>query len=157
RLGRRRGRFDLRSRHAQKAPRGSPLTKSYNRAMADAVEVLRGYYRAFSTLKIDAVLSYFSEPSMLVGPQGPYAANTHELLAAASAPTLESLRARGYGRSELDVRDVKVLSATTTLVLGIARRYKVDGADLDQAGVTYVMHLGPSGWKIAVLLLHDPV
>jgi hypothetical protein len=126
--------------------------------MPDAVEVLlHEYYRAFSTLKIDAVLPYFHEPSMLVGPQGPYAANTHALLAAAIVPTLEALRARGYGRSELDVRDVKLLSATATLVMGVARRYKVDGADLDQAGVTYVMHLRPSGWKIAVLLLHDPV
>jgi hypothetical protein len=126
--------------------------------MPDAVEVLlHEYYRAFSTLKIDAVLPYFHEPSMLVGPQGPYAANTHALLAAVIVPTLEALRARGYGRSELDVRDVKLLSATATLVMGVARRYKVDGADLDQAGVTYVMHLGPSGWKIAVLLLHDPV
>jgi hypothetical protein len=27
---------------------------------------------------------------------------------------------------------------------------------LDQAGVTYVLHKGEAGWKIAVIVIHDP-
>jgi len=38
------------------------------------------------------------------------------------------------------------------LVEGVARRYKLDGQELDQAGVTYVLHKadsGPKGLQIA--------
>ena len=48
------------------------------------------------------------------------------------------------------------MSAKATLVGGVAQRYKVDGEELDQAGVTYVLHKADSGWKIAVLIVHDP-
>jgi hypothetical protein len=48
------------------------------------------------------------------------------------------------------------LSATATLVGGVAQRYKVDGQELDQAGVTYVLHKADARWKITVLILHDP-
>jgi ketosteroid isomerase-like protein len=122
----------------------------------DVVRVLHEYYSAFSALNVEAVLPFFHEPSLLIGPQGPFAATTHTLLAAAIAPAMESLRARGFRRTELSVRNLKSLSATATLIGGVARRYKLDGQELDQAGVTYVLHKSDSGWKIAVLILHDP-
>jgi hypothetical protein len=34
-------------------------------------------------------------------------------------------------------------------------RYKLDGQELDRAGVTYVLAKPPSGWQIAVLIGHD--
>jgi hypothetical protein len=84
-----------------------------------------------------------------------FAATTHALLMTAFAPAVESLRAKGFGRSELSVRDLKSLSATATLVTGVAIRYKVDGTELERVGVTYVLHKTDTGWKIAVLILHD--
>jgi hypothetical protein len=42
------------------------------------------------------------------------------------------------------------------LVEGIGQRYKIDGQKLDQAGVTYVLYKSEAGWKIAVLIVHDP-
>jgi hypothetical protein len=57
--------------------------------------------------------------------------------------------------SVLSVRNFKLLSTTATLVEGVARRYKLDGKELDQTGVTYVLHKAESGWKIAVLVMHD--
>jgi hypothetical protein len=119
------------------------------------VQVLIDYYAAFSTLDPQSCLPYFHEPSLLIGPQGMGVAPTHAVLTTVFEPLMESFRARGFGRSELSVRDVKKLSASTTLVTGIANRYKADGQELDRAGVTYVMHLNDRGWKIAVLILHD--
>ena len=119
------------------------------------IRVLREYYSAFSTLKLEVVLPFFHEPSLLIGPQGVFAATTHTLLAAALSPAMEGFRARGFGRTELNVRNLKLLSATASLVEGVARRYKLDGQELDQAGVTYVLHKADSGWKIAVLVIHD--
>src|SRR5262245_32520140 len=93
------------------------------------VQVLTDYYAAFSTLDIQSFLPYFYEPSLLIGPQGVFAATTHEVLTTAFTPLVESFRAREFGRSELSVRDVKRLSAATTLVTGIAIRYKTDGQE----------------------------
>ena len=119
------------------------------------IRVLREYYSAFSTLKLEVVLPFFHEPSLLIGPQGVFAATTHTLLATAVGPTMEGFRARGFGRTELSVRNLKLLSATASLVEGVARRYKLDGQELDQAGVTYVLHKADSGWKIAVIVIYD--
>jgi hypothetical protein len=128
---------------------------SINDDQAEVVRVLNGYYSAFSTLKLEAILPYFHEPCLLIGPQGTFAATTYTLLATAFAPAIEGLRARGFGRTELSVRNLKSLSATAMLVAGVAQRYKIDGQNLDQAGVTYVLYKAEAGWKIVVLILHD--
>src|SRR5437588_2707172 len=98
---------------------------------AEVVQVLTDYYSAFSTLDVQAVLPYFHEPSLLIGLQGAFAAPTRALLPTAFTPAIESLRARGFARSELNVQNVRSLSATATLVTGIAIRYKLDGQQLD--------------------------
>ena len=123
---------------------------------AEVVQVLTDYYSVFSTLDVQAVLPYFHEPSLLIGLQGAFAAPTRALLPTAFTPAIESLRARGFARSELSVQNVRSLSATATLVTGVAIRYKLDGQQLDRAGVTYVLHKADTCWKIAVLILHDP-
>ena len=82
--------------------------------------VLADYYDALGTLEVHAVLPYFHEPSVLIGPQGVLAAPTCAVLTTALTPAMEGLRARGFGRSELRVRNVKSLSATATLVTGVA-------------------------------------
>ena len=125
-----------------------------NDDQAELLRVLNEYYSAFSTLNIEAVLPYFHEPSFLIGPQGTFAATTHASLATAITPVLEGLRARGLGRTELSVRNLKLLSVTAAWVEGVARRYKIDGQKLDQAGVTYVLYKADAGWKIAVLIYH---
>ena len=127
---------------------------SINDDQAEVLRVLNEYYSAVSTLKVEAVLPYFHEPSLLIGPQGAFAATTHTLLATAVTPAMEGLRARGLGRTELSVRNLKLLSATAALVGGVAQRYKIDGEKLDQAGVTYVLYKAEVGWKIAVLIYH---
>jgi hypothetical protein len=68
---------------------------------------------------------------------------------------VESLRSRGYGRSELSIRQFKSLSAATILVTGIALRFKIDGQPLERVGVTYLLQKVDQHWKIAVLVTHD--
>jgi hypothetical protein len=119
------------------------------------IQVLADYYKAFSTLDVQAVLPFFHEPSLLMGPQGVFSAPTRSVVATVFAPAIEGLRARGFGRSELSVRQVRALSATAALVIGVAIRFKTDGQELERVGVTYVMHLADSMWKIAVLIIHE--
>ena len=99
-------------------------SSSIDSDQAGVVRVLHDYYSAVSTLNVEAVLPFFHEPSLTIVPQGVFAAATHAQLATAISPTLEGFRARGFGRTELSVRDVKLLSATASLVEGIARLRK---------------------------------
>jgi hypothetical protein len=39
---------------------------------------------------------------------------------------------------------------------GLYVRYKADGQELERIGATYVVHKARDGWKIAVLVAHDP-
>src|SRR5262249_48898839 len=92
---------------------------------------------------------------LLIGPEGMFPAPTHAVLATAFAFPMADLRARGFGRSELSVRQTQMLSETASLVTGVAIRYKTNGQELERVGVTYVMHKNDTGWKIAVVVLHD--
>ena len=121
----------------------------------EIIEALTDYYAAFSTLDAQAFLPFFHEPTLLIAPEGIIAATTHAVLAAAFAPTLENLRAQGFARSDLNVRQIKTLSATAGLLTGVAIRYKRDGQEMERVGVTYVLHKKDAAWKIAVLILHD--
>jgi ketosteroid isomerase-like protein len=118
-------------------------------------EFLTDYYRDFSSLDIDAILPYFHEPCLIIGPQGVLAAPTRSVLATSLTPVLEGLRDRGYGRSDLSIRQLKSLSPATIFVTGIALRFKVDGQPLEQAGVTYLLQKAEQRWKIAALVTHD--
>jgi hypothetical protein len=132
----------------------SPLDKSDNQD--SALRTLTDYYRAFSTLEVQAVLPYFHEPSLLMSPQGVFTAPTLAALAGVFTPAMEGLRTRGFGRSELSVGFSELLSSSATLVTGVALRYRSNGQELERVGVTYILHKAESGWKIAVIILHDP-
>jgi hypothetical protein len=119
-------------------------------------QVIADYYRDFSTLNIQAILPYFNEPSLLVGPQGVIPIPDSAALAAVFGPVMEGLRAKGYGRSEFEPGYVKSLSSSAALIGGVAMRYKADGQELERAGITYVLHKTECGWKFATLILHDP-
>jgi hypothetical protein len=116
---------------------------------------LTDYYRDFSSLNLQSILPYYHEPCLIIGSQGVVAAPTRSVLATALTPVMESLRSRGYGRSELSIRQLKSLSPATVLVMGVALRFKVDGQPLERAGVTYLLQKAKQHWKIAVLVAND--
>jgi hypothetical protein len=130
----------------------------YNRLMADEAlqQVIAGYYRDFSTLNIQAILPYFNEPSLLVGPQGVIPIPDHASLVAVFGPVMEGLRTKGYGRSEFEVRYINSLGSCAAIVGGVAVRYRTDGRQLDRVGITYALHKTDRGWKFATVILHDP-
>jgi ketosteroid isomerase-like protein len=118
-------------------------------------EMLADYYRTFSTLNLPAILPFFHEPAFIIGPLGPTGVPNAAALEAIFAPTIQDLRARGYGLSEYDLRHVRVFSATAAATTGIAIRYKTGGQELERVGITYVLHKTGERWKIAVMVLHD--
>ena len=119
-------------------------------------QVIADYYRDFSTLNVQAILPYFNEPSLLVGPQGVIPIPDHAALAAVFGAVMEGLRGKGYDRSEFEAGYIKSLSSSAALIGGVIVRYKMDGQELERAGITYLLHKTDSGWKFATVVLHDP-
>ena len=119
-------------------------------------QVIADYYRDFSTLNVQAILPYFNEPSLLVGPHGVIPVPNHAALLAVFGPVMEGLRAKGYGRSEFELDYAKSLSSSVSLIGGVAVRYNADGQLLERVGITYLLHKTESGWKFATVTLHDP-
>jgi hypothetical protein len=119
-------------------------------------QVIADYYRDFSTLNVQAILPYFNEPSLLVGPQGVIPIPNHSALVAVFGPVMQGLRAKGYGRSEFELGYAKSLSSSAALIGGVAVRYNADDQLLERVGITYLLHKTENGWKFAALILHDP-
>jgi ketosteroid isomerase-like protein len=120
----------------------------------DAVnQVLTDYYKAFSTLTVQSILRYFHQPALLIGPSG--VIPTPEAVVPIFGPVMENLRQREYRRSEFNLQQLRLLSATSALAMGVAIRYKTDGQEMERVGITYLLHKGDSGWKFAVMALHD--
>ena len=120
--------------------------------MQSALEAIHEYYRAFSTLDLSAIVSYFCEPSMTIARQGVLSAANRGTLADSLAPLVQSLRAKGYGRSEFIEAQVTMLGESDALVRGVAVRYTVAGPELERIRLSYLMHRSDIGWKIAVLV-----
>ena len=119
-------------------------------------QVIAEYYRDFSTLNVQAILPYFNEPSLLVGPQGVIPIPNHSALVAVFGPVMQGLRAKGYGRSEFELGYVKSLSSSAALIGGVAVRYNADDQLPERVGITYLLHKTEGGWKFATVILHDP-
>jgi len=119
-------------------------------------QVIADYYRDFSTLNVQAILPYFNEPSLLVGPQGVIPIPNRGALVAVFGPVMDGLRAKGYGRSEFELGYAKSLSSSAALIGGVAVRYDTGGQQLERVGITYLLHKTGSGWKFATVILHDP-
>ena len=120
--------------------------------MPSALDTILEYYRVFSTLDVNAIASYFCEPSMTVAPQGMFAATNRAALADSLAPLVHSLKAKGYGRSEYVQPEVTALGETAALVRGVAVRYTPTGSELERIPLTYLVRRTDAGWKIAVLV-----
>lgn len=120
--------------------------------MQSALETLLQYYRTFSTLDLSAIVSFFSEPSMTIARQGVLSAANHGTLADSLAPLVQSLRTKGYGRSEFIEAQVTMLGESDALVRGVAVRYTAAGPELERIRLSYLMHRSDDGWKIAVLV-----
>ena len=117
-------------------------------------ETLEEYYRAFSTLNIREILPFLYEPALVMGPQGVFPLATASAIEPIFGPVMENLRTRGYARSELESPETRMLGAQSASVTGIAVRYGAGGAEMERAGISYLLRKTDDAWKIAVMVLH---
>jgi ketosteroid isomerase-like protein len=123
---------------------------------AVVAQTLKDYYLAFSKLDLQGALAFYHEPVIFITTQSVIAAATRSEAAARVTGLFGSLKAQGYGRSELAELRLKQVSAGLVVASGIAVRYKADGQELGRMGVTYILRKTHEGWKLAVLVSQDP-
>ena len=109
-------------------------------------KTLDEYYRAFSTLRVQAIFPYLNQPALLVGPLGVIPLPRPSAVEPIFDPVMESLRTRGYARSELGSQEIRILSARSAFATGIAIRYRSDGEKLERAGITYLLRKTDDAW-----------
>jgi hypothetical protein len=117
-------------------------------------QMLDEYYRAFSTLSVQAILPYLNQPALLAGPLGVIALPTPSVIEPIFGPVMESLRARRFARSEFASQEIRILSADSAFATGIAIRYRLDGEELERAGISYLLRKTGDAWKFVVMVLH---
>ena len=123
---------------------------------AAATRALTDYVAAFGSLDTQRVLPYYHEPLMFVTAARAGALTTRAEIEAWLKQVFARLKERGYARSEYSQLHVKPLSAGVAMVSTQTVRYKADGQELEKLGFTYVLRKTSDGWKVAVLVGHDP-
>lgn len=118
-------------------------------------QTLNDYASAFSTFDVQSTVRYYHEPIVFITEKGMVVKATRAEAESRLTPLWESLKARGYARSEYAELHVKQLSPSIALVGIVAVRYKADGQELNRTGGTYVLRKTSEGWKLAVLVTHD--
>ena len=111
--------------------------------MNEALAAIHNYYKAFSTLDLDACVPFFTVPCMFIGLRGTFAVANREDLARVLGPTFEALKTKNYQRSEFIEPQLTTLTENTALVRGVAVRYQASGTELGASA--HQLH-GASGW-----------
>ena len=123
---------------------------------AAVTEVFKGYARAWDSLDMQRILPYYHEPLIFITAAGVRSLATRGDIEAWVKTIFTRITERGYARGEYPQLHVKQMSPSVAMASGLYVRYKKDGQELERLGATYVLHKTSDGWKIAVLVAHDP-
>lgn len=111
------------------------------------------YWTLFSGGQIDQLAARIYHPFGQLSNQGH---SSIEQMKARFPETRKTLLSGGYGRSQMPVRNVCVLSPTVAIVSGRGFRYLTDGRVMGEFGWTYTLLKGPDGWRMVSIYGHDP-
>ncbi len=117
-------------------------------------QVVSGYYHTFVSDPVGAA-TYYGAPALVVLPNEVVFLATRKDVEPFLTKGRNDLKARGYLNTKMYASRIKRLNATTALYGTIAIRMKVDGAELERAAFTYLLHKGNAGWKIYGLITTD--
>ena len=114
------------------------------------------YFRDFSNLDLDAIVSYFHNPCTFIVPQDVFVFTSASQVEGFWGPRFDDLKAQGFGRTERAEANIKVLNDNTAIASSKAIRYTQDGSELELRGATFVLRKSDGGWKIVTLIHHSP-
>jgi hypothetical protein len=111
------------------------------------------YWDLWSAGRIDQLVERVYHPFGQLSNQGH---SSIEQLKAAFPGTRTALVSAGYGRSQMPIRNVCILSPTVAIVSGRGMRYLTDGKVMGEYGWTYTLIKGADGWRMVSIYSHDP-
>jgi hypothetical protein len=117
-------------------------------------QVLSDYYDSLGRDPIKAA-SFYGEPAIIVLPTDVLPLNTRVEVEAFLTKLVSGFKPLGFSYAKLSDPRIKMLSETTAIYSTVAIRYKTDGSEMPRGGFTYLLHKGPSGWKIHELIATD--
>lgn len=117
-------------------------------------QILSDYYDSLSRDPIKAA-SFYGEPTIIVLPTDVLPLNKRADVEAFLTKLLSGFKPLGYSYSKLSDPRIRMLSETTAIYSTVAIRYKTDGSEMPRGGFTYLLHKGPSGWKIHEMIATD--
>lgn len=123
---------------------------------AAAIKAFKDYVAAVGTLDPQQVAPYYHEPLMFVTAARAGALATRADIEAWLKPVFAGMKERGYARSDWSEFQAKLLSNGVAVISTQTVRYKADGQELERVGFTYLLRKTTQGWKVAVLVGHDP-
>jgi len=117
-------------------------------------QVLSDYYDSLGRDPIEAA-SFYGEPAIVVLATDVLALNKRADVEAFLTKLLGGFKPLGFSYAKLSDPRIRMLSETTAIYSAVAIRYKTDGSEMPRGGFTYLLHKGPSGWKIHELIATD--
>jgi hypothetical protein len=123
---------------------------------ADIRGMLDELFESFQTLDPRAMVRYYHLPSMAISAQGASVMSTAADVEARFARLMQRLKNQDYARSDYSEARVTMLGETLAQLRVTGARYRRDGNLLEPLNVSYVLRKTDAGWKVVVLMTHDP-
>ena len=114
------------------------------------------YFRDFSNLDLNAIVSYFHLPCTFIVPQRVFVFSSASEVEGFWGPRFDDLKTQRFGRTERTEANIKVLNDNTAMASSQAIRYTKDGSELERRGATFALRKTDDGWKIVTLIHHSP-
>lgn len=119
-------------------------------------QVFINYFRDFSNLDLDAIVSYFHHPCTFIVPNDVFVFSSASEIEGFWRPRFDDLKTQKFDHTERAEAGIKVLNDNTALASSKAIRYAEDGSELEHRGATFALRKTDDGWKIVTLIHHSP-
>ncbi|MBW2218985.1 MAG: hypothetical protein JRF40_05785 [Deltaproteobacteria bacterium] len=119
-------------------------------------DVMKDVLATFSQLDIAAWLQCFHFPFQIVSSEGIFAPSSKAEGQKMMEPFVDSLRAKGFKRTQLEKCSVKLLSNTTAIASIVFSRFYGEDNVIEQLGGTYFFFKADNLWRVTMVTTHSP-
>jgi hypothetical protein len=127
--------------------------------MSDDTQNILKFFQTYATTFEDlnplTILRFYHDPAILISSSKVAKITNFFTGLIVFIFVMWDLKRRGYGYSEMPSLSVRRLSDNLAIVNGNVIRYRKDGTELEQFGLTYTLRKVGEHWKIIAGILHD--
>jgi ketosteroid isomerase-like protein len=123
---------------------------------SDVFKAYEAYLLASFSLDAERVATYYDEPFMFVSAARTVTVATRADAEGFLSPGFKDLQQAGYAKTEFPELKSHSLGEGLAVISGRGVRVTRDGRELGTFGITYIWRNLPDGWKLSVMIVHDP-